>query len=95
MGAADFKINADVRRVLTKHWINLKILKYSCVGGTVYVRGDLDLLYSAPHRGVDGGGMTAEQVSNVERALKRISNVRRVKLQLNNWEKKADGWMRK
>ena len=95
MSAADFKINADVRRVLTKHWINLKLLRYSCVGGIVYLRGELDLVFNAPSRRGDWNGMTAEQVSNLEKSLKRVTNVRSVKLQLSNWEKVDTGWLRK
>ncbi len=29
MSVSDFKINADVRRILNKHWISLKDLKFS------------------------------------------------------------------
>ena len=95
MGASDFKITSDVRRVLTKHWINMKILRFSCIGGIVYLRGSLDIMYSAPTR-VDGSdGISAERVGDLERALKKIPNVKRVKFQLTNWEKGVDGWTKK
>ncbi len=95
MGASDFKITSDARRVLTKYWINLKILRFSCIGGIVYLRGSLDIMYKAPSTGDSGGGITAERVGNLERALKKIPNVKRVKFQLTNWEKQANGWTKK
>jgi hypothetical protein len=95
MGASDFKITSDARRILTKYWINLKILRFSCIGGIVYLRGSLDIMYNASSTGDSGGGITAERVRNLERALKKIPNVKRVKFQLTNWEKQADGWTKK
>ncbi len=95
MGASDFKITSDVRRVLTKYWINTKILRYSCVGGIVYFRGSLDTLYNAPTSAASGSGITAERVGDLERAIKKIPNVKRVKFQLTNWEKQAEGWTKK
>lgn len=95
MGASDFKITSDARRVLTKYWINLKILRFSCIGGIVYLRGSLDIMYNAPTSKVSGDGITAERVGDLERALRKIPNVKRVKFQLTNWEKQADGWTKK
>jgi len=99
MGASDFKITSDARRILTKYWIDLKILRFSCIGGIVYLRGSLDIMYNAPSTGDSGGGggggITAERVGNLERALRKIPNVKRVKFQLTNWEKQADGWTKK
>ena len=95
MGASDFKITSDVRRVLTQKWINMKKLRYSCIGGIVYLRGDLDLIYNAPVRDSDSIGISASQVEELERTIRRLPNVKRITVQLNNWEKKADGWTRK
>ena len=95
MGASDFKITADVRRILTQKWINMKTLKYSCIGGTVYFRGDLDLMYNSPHRASEALGITAQQISELEKLIRRLPNVRQVIFKLNNWEKKADGWSKK
>ena len=95
MGAADFKINAAVRRVLTQHWISMKKVRYSCIGGIVYVRGFIELMYNAPSRSGEGKSLTGEQIGELERAIKRIPNVKRVNFQLNDWEKKGDGWTRK
>ncbi len=95
MGASDFKITSDVRRILTKKWINTKKLRFSSVGGVIYLRGDLDVLYNAPNRDSESAGMTGTQVGDLERALRRVPNVKRVSFQLNNWEKRAEGWRRK
>lgn len=95
MSVSDFKINADVRRILNKHWISLKDLKFSCIGGIVYMRGHLDLMYNAPTRGEDWLGISGEYIGNLERAIKKIPNVKRVNFKLNNWEKTSDGWTRK
>ena len=95
MGASDFKITSDVRRILTRKWINVKKLRFSCVGGVIYMRGDLDILYNAPNRDSESPGMSGTQIGNLERALKRVPNVKRVSFQLNNWEKRAEGWTRK
>ena len=92
MSVSDFKINADVRRILNKHWISLKKLRFSCIGGIVYMRGNIDLMYNAPTSGNDRQGISGEQIRNLERAIKKIPNVKRINFQLNNWEKKSDGW---
>jgi hypothetical protein len=93
--AADFKINADVRRILTKHWINLRKLQYSCIGGIVYLRGVVEVMYNAPGREQSWQGVTARQVAELEKAIKRIPNVKRVQFRFQNWERGTDGWRRK
>ena len=95
MGATDFKITSDVRRILTRKWINVKKLRFSSIGGVVYLRGDLDQMYNAPDRDPDAPGFTGTQVADLERALKRVQNVKRVSFQLNNWEKRAEGWKKR
>jgi len=95
MGASDFKINSGVRRVLTKHWINTKKLKYSSIGGIVYMRGLIEIMYNAPIRGSDWQGITAEHIGDLERSIKKIPEVKRVNFQLLHWEKSGDGWTKK
>ncbi len=95
MGAKDFKINSDVRRILIKNWIDLKKLRYCTIGGVVCLRGELDTMYNAPGRDEGRGGIRAEQVSDLERALRKVTNVNRIKFTLNNWEKGSEGWSRK
>jgi hypothetical protein len=93
--ASDFRINADIRRVLTKHWINLRKLQYSCIGGIVYLRGVVEVMYSAGDGGDSWQGVTAKQVSELEKAIRRIPNVKRVQFKFQNWERGTDGWQRK
>ena len=94
-GASDFKINADVRRILTKHWINLRKLQYSCIGGIVYLRGVVEVMYNAPSRTETWQGVTAKHVEQLEKSIKRIPNVKRVHFKFQDWERGADGWRRK
>ena len=94
MSVSDFKVNADVRRILNKRWISMKQLRFSCTGGIVYLRGTLELMYNAPTGGTGWHGISGEQIGNLERAIKKIPNVKRVNFKLNNWEKKSDGWTR-
>ncbi len=94
MSVSDFKVNADVRRILNKRWISLKQLRFSCTGGIVYMRGSLEMMYNAPTGGKNWQGLTGEHIGNLERAIKKIPNVKRVNFQLNNWKKMSDGWTR-
>ncbi len=94
MSVSDFKVNADVRRILNKHWISLKQIRFSCTGGIVYLRGSLELMYNAQTGEKGWQGMTGEQIRILERAIKKIPNVKRVNFKLNNWEKTSDGWTR-
>ena len=94
-GVSDFKINADVRRILTKHWINLRKLQYSCIGGIVYLRGVIEVMYNAPNRTDTWQGVTAKHVAQLEKSIKGIPNVKRVNFQFQDWERGTDGWRRK
>ena len=95
MSVSDFKVNSDVRRILNKNWISLKLLRFSCTGGIVYFRGSIELMYNAPSGGEGWQGISSEQIGNLERAIKKIPNVKRVNFKLDNWEKTSNGWNRK
>ncbi len=90
---SDFKINSQVRRILTRNWLDLKKLRYSSIGGIVYLRGTIDVIYGAPAtRASEWEGLTARYVDKVEKDIKRIREVRRVRFELDNWRKGVDGW---
>ncbi len=89
----DFQINSQVRRVLTRNWLDLKKIRYSSIGGIVYLRGTIDVIYGAPlTREESWDGVTAKYVDKIEKDIMRIPDVVRTRFELDDWRKTAGSW---
>jgi hypothetical protein len=90
----DFQINSQVRRVLTRNWLDLKKIRYSSIGGIVYLRGAIDVMYGAPlTREGSWDGVTAKYVDRIEKDIRSIPDVKSIRFELENWRKAAGRWM--
>lgn len=92
---SDFRINSEVRRILIKNYLNLKKLRYSSIGGVVYLRGTIEIMRNARIRRLRWQGVTDEYMKDLEKAIKKVTGVKRVRFELYRWEKRIDGWRKK
>ena len=79
------KVNAWIRSVFARHWIDLRQVKYTNSRGTVRIRGELRRL---------GGGrsqLSPGDLELFEQEIKRVSGVSRVYFELTNWSKDTGG----
>jgi hypothetical protein len=89
----DFQINSYVRRVLTRHWLDLKKIRYSAIGGVVYLRGTIDVMYGAPMtREGDWEGVTARYIDKIEKDIRQIPDVKSIRFEFEDWRKAAGRW---
>jgi hypothetical protein len=80
-----YEINRNVRIVLTRHDADMTRIDYSCMGGTVYLYGDLvrpDKDYSA------------KDVDFIIKEIVALPHVRDIQFDLNNWlvVSSGDSW---
>jgi hypothetical protein len=89
MAVSDFQINARVRSVLARHWIDTQRMRIGSFRGTVRLSGELRLICER-RTGRKFDGMQLELVVNEIRA---ICGVSRVHFDLSNWMKSESGKM--
>jgi hypothetical protein len=86
MSVSDFQINARVRSVLAKHWIDTQRVKFGSFKGTVRFSGQIHPLGDRSATHLDGS-----KLEIIESELKRIRGVLRVFFDLANWRKSETG----
>ncbi len=84
-GRDDLKINARVRAVLARHWVDLTRVTFAAVNGTVRLSGVLKRLSTEE----ESSYFSEEDVLIIEQELRSIPGVRRVYIDLENWKKDA------
>lgn len=96
----DWSINVKVEAELVKSWIDIKKIDFSCVGGSVLIKGLVDFqldVFVNPNEPDYHDKLTeveAHKLKKLESRLKRIAGVKAVKLDLDNWIKMGDKWVR-
>ena len=97
MSVEDYRINAFVRSVLVKRWIDTSRVDFGTSNGVVYVRGILRQVYGRKQLEEDD-----EEVDNllalvrkVEKEIRRIPGVRDIVFKLDNFEKRGGQWKRR
>jgi len=97
MSVEDYRINAFVRSVLVKRWIDTSRVDFGTSNGVVYVRGILRQVYGRKQLEEDD-----EEVDNllalvrkVEKEVRTIPGVRDVVFKLDNFEKRGGQWKRR
>ena len=101
MSAEDFRINAYVRQVLSRLWVNLQTCRYGAVGEVVYFHGMFEKI-RVPVRGEgderwerDRPEHVAEDlqlIDMVEKQIRREPNVKDVVFRLDNLRKVRGQW---
>jgi hypothetical protein len=90
VGSADFRINAQVRQILVRHWIETDALTANAVNGTLYIRGNLQF---RPAKRGQVGEITVAFLEKLEHELKMLRELKKIRWQLENWEKDETGWL--
>jgi len=94
----DYRLNAEVRRLLVSRWVDVGRLQIGTTSGVVYIMGVLDTTMEDPHRRVDEivhrgtGERVLRLAMSLERFLRRIPDVRDVVFKLENVHKRGGRW---
>jgi hypothetical protein len=83
MDVSRYEVNRQVRVVLNKHDIDLTRVDYSCIGGTVYLSGELLKTHE--------GDIAPAVVESLFKEIAGLSGVRNVQSDLQNWNISAEG----
>jgi hypothetical protein len=75
--ASRYEMNRNVKRVLTKHAVDLMTLQFFCSGEVVYLSGKLK-------KDPDGDFKPA-QIETLVRELSSLPHVRNLQFDLSNW----------
>jgi hypothetical protein len=98
MSIQDYKINAEVRRLLVSRWVDVTRLQLGATNGVVYVMGFLDTVVADPQRRADqamrrGDGERALRLAMLlDKEIRRLHFVRDVVFKLDNVYKRGGRW---
>jgi hypothetical protein len=92
MGVEAWKINNQVKIILSRNWINVPKLLVNTVKDTVCIKGELGFTGDK----VDGHSefAVANQLRKAEREILALRNVRHVDWRLSGWRKSKNRWER-
>jgi hypothetical protein len=83
MDVSRYEVNRQVRMVLNKYSIDLTRVDYSCIGGTVYLSGELLKTLEED--------IAPALIESLFKEISRLSGVRNVQSDLQNWNISAEG----
>jgi hypothetical protein len=99
MSAQDYRINAEVRRLLVSRWIDVSRLQIGTTNGVVYLMGVLE---ASVEDALERSGQRIDSrdpverlirlVTLVEKELRRVRGVRDLVLRLRNVQKRGRAW---
>ena len=100
MSVEDFRINAYVRQILSRCWVDLKALRYGAVGRIVYFHGRFEKVRAPSADGETPWQQkraeeTAEDLAllqQVEKELRREASVTDIVFRLDNFRKVQGKW---
>jgi Mg2+/Co2+ transporter CorC len=97
MSIEDYRINAFVRSVLVRRWIDTSRVDFGTSNGVVYIRGILRQIYGRKYLEEDEEEMDnlLPLVRKVEKDIRTIPGVRDVVFKLDNLEKRGGQWKRR
>ena len=96
MGEAivDARIHARVRSILSRRWVDLRLLHLGTVDGVIHLEGEFrQCLSLAP--AIGEGRPSLQFVRKVERELRSIPGVRDIVFSIAGFEKVGTEWKRK
>jgi len=83
MEVSRYEVNRQVRMVLNRHEIDLTRVDYSCIGGTVYLTGEL--------LKTNEDDIAPSMIESLFKEISRISGVRNVQSDFQNWTISTEG----
>ena len=93
MSAVDFRINAAVRRILIRHWLDLQRIDYRTTNCVVYIMGQFKGKGARKTEKKRDYAVNPAVVEAVEREIGRIRGVKRVHMKLEGWTKSGGKWV--
>ncbi|MBN1503511.1 MAG: hypothetical protein JW952_00440 [Candidatus Eisenbacteria bacterium] len=96
MSVEDYRINAFVRSVLVRRWIDTSRMDFGTSNGVVYLKG----MFRQTYRRRICDELEEEEdlvrvVHRLEKDIRSISGVKDVIFRLSNFEKKSGKWTRR
>lgn len=82
MDVSRYEVNRQLRMLLNRYGLDLTRLDYSCIGSTVYLSGELVK--------IDADEMNPAIIESLFKEIARISGVRYVEPDIQNWNISAD-----
>ncbi len=86
MSQADLDINRNVRKILVKHFIDLGCLSLRSSNGRVTIRGELMRIFGVAEK------LSPPIVETIFGDIKRISGVKHIDIELENWTNEGGRW---
>lgn len=92
----DYRINAFVRSVLVRRWIDTSRVDFGTSNGVVYLKGMFRQIYRRKAcEELEGVDDLLAVVHRLEKDIRSIQGVRDVVFRLSNFEKKGGKWTRR
>ena len=108
MRTDDFRINAKVRSILVRHWIDTTRCNFGTIKGKVFIRGTIKRIFGQASRHPEGMDKEIEEreadkqltselavIQQLEEEIRRIPDVVSVHFDLERWKKERGAWRRK
>ncbi len=96
MSVEDYRINAHVRSVLVRRWVDTSRVDFGTSNGVVYLKGMLRQVYRRrPAEETEELDPLLGVIRRIEKDIRSINGVRDVVFRLHNFEKKGGQWKRK
>ena len=95
MSVEDYRINAFVRSVLVRRWIDTSRVDFGTSNGVVYLKGMFRQIYRRKASEEEGVDDLLGVVHRLEKDIRSIQGVKDVVFRLSNFEKKGGKWIRK
>ena len=95
MSVQDYRVNAEVRRLLVSRWVDVSLLQIGTTNGVVYILGHLDSTMEDPGRRVRVPGPNERILRlamTLDKDLRRVRDVRDVVFKLDNVMKRGGRW---
>ncbi len=90
----DYKQNKGILMWFTKHGIDIKKLRISCIKGNAHIKGELafDAGSQAKYEGADA---QSQLLKKLEYGLASVPGIRSVRMDLAGWHKSGKSWSQK
>ena len=87
MRQLDLDVNREIRRVLVRHWIDLGRMSVRTISGNTHIHGSLCRIEGFKDN------LTIPIVNSIFNEMKRIRDIRHMRVDLDNWVNNSGGWI--
>ncbi|MBA3051840.1 MAG: hypothetical protein ABII20_05340 [Candidatus Omnitrophota bacterium] len=93
MGAKGWEINNKVKGTLTRNWVDVPNLSIGTVRDVVVIKGDLK--FKGGKVSADSETAVIDVLKKIERELRQGADIKMIKWELTQWEKRGGKWYKK